>query len=85
MLPHSIFIQYIAGELTNANDYPFGSFIIKFVHLELIENTIRILCSNVQVQNISVYAPPGSPYTVGVVPGTYDDPGICFVLFPAVN
>ncbi|KAL6955892.1 hypothetical protein U1Q18_047488 [Sarracenia purpurea var. burkii] len=29
--------------------------------------------SNVQVQNISVYAPPGSPYTVGIVPDSSDN------------
>ncbi|GFZ09064.1 pectin lyase-like superfamily protein [Actinidia rufa] len=31
-------------------------------------NVHPVYCSNVQVQNISVYAPPGSPYTVGIVP-----------------
>ncbi|XP_058203173.1 probable polygalacturonase isoform X3 [Rhododendron vialii] len=36
-------------------------------------NIHPIYCSNVQVQNISVYAPPGSPYTVGLVPDSSDN------------
>lgn len=31
-------------------------------------NIHPVYCSNVQIQNISVYAPPESPYTVGIVP-----------------
>lgn len=33
-------------------------------------NIHPVYCSNVRVQNISVYAPPESPYTVGIVPGS---------------
>uniref|UniRef100_A0A5B6YL64 Putative Pectin lyase-like superfamily protein n=1 Tax=Davidia involucrata TaxID=16924 RepID=A0A5B6YL64_DAVIN len=35
-------------------------------------NIHPVYCSNVQVQNISVYAPSGSPYTVGIVPDSSD-------------
>ncbi|RVW99147.1 putative polygalacturonase [Vitis vinifera] len=35
-------------------------------------NIHPVYCSNVRVQNISVYAPPESPYTVGIVPGARD-------------
>lgn len=31
-------------------------------------NIHPVYCSNVQVQNVSIYAPPESPHTVGVVP-----------------
>ncbi|GLT32567.1 hypothetical protein SLA2020_072250 [Shorea laevis] len=31
-------------------------------------NIHPVYCSDVQIQNVSVFAPPGSPYTVGVVP-----------------
>ncbi|CAK9145616.1 unnamed protein product [Ilex paraguariensis] len=31
-----------------------------------------VYCSNVLVQNISVYTPPGSPYTVGIAPDSAD-------------
>ncbi|KAL7252145.1 hypothetical protein ACSBR1_013902 [Camellia fascicularis] len=33
-------------------------------------NIHPVYCSNVHVQNISVYAPPESPYTIGIVPDT---------------
>lgn len=36
-------------------------------------NIHPVYCSNVQVQNISVYAPPGSPYTIGLVPDSSDN------------
>lgn len=35
-------------------------------------NIHPVYCSNVRVQNISVYAPPESPYTVGIVPDSSD-------------
>ncbi|XAR57037.1 hypothetical protein NMG60_11025038 [Bertholletia excelsa] len=31
-------------------------------------NVHPVYCSNVQVENISIYAPAGSPYTIGIVP-----------------
>ncbi|XP_044498699.1 probable polygalacturonase [Mangifera indica] len=36
-------------------------------------NIHPIYCSNVLIQNISVYAPPESPYTVGIVPDSSDN------------
>ncbi|KAK7291687.1 hypothetical protein RIF29_07030 [Crotalaria pallida] len=40
-----------------------------------------IYCSNVHIQNISIYAPPDSPYTVGIVPDSSDNVCIedCFI------
>ncbi|KAK3016350.1 hypothetical protein RJ639_005734 [Escallonia herrerae] len=35
-------------------------------------NIHPVYCSNVTVQNISVYSPPGSPFTVGIVPDSSD-------------
>ncbi|KAA8548977.1 hypothetical protein F0562_000661 [Nyssa sinensis] len=35
-------------------------------------NIHPVYCSNVKIQNISVYAPSGSPYTVGIVPDSSD-------------
>ncbi|XP_057957674.1 probable polygalacturonase [Malania oleifera] len=35
-------------------------------------NIHPVYCSNVHVQNISVYAPSGTPYTVGIVPDSSD-------------
>ncbi|GLT45731.1 hypothetical protein SLA2020_195410 [Shorea laevis] len=36
-------------------------------------NIHPVYCSYVHIQNVSVYAPPGSPYTVGVVPDSSDN------------
>ncbi|GKV31416.1 hypothetical protein SLEP1_g40106 [Rubroshorea leprosula] len=36
-------------------------------------NIHPVYCSDVHIQNVSVYAPPGSPYTVGVVPDSSDN------------
>lgn len=35
-------------------------------------NIHTVYCSNVRIQNISVYAPPESPFTVGIVPDSTD-------------
>ncbi|GMP76446.1 hypothetical protein CsSME_00033117 [Camellia sinensis var. sinensis] len=35
-------------------------------------NVHPVYCSNVQVQNVSVHAPPESPYVVGIVPDSSD-------------
>ncbi|XP_028083479.1 probable polygalacturonase, partial [Camellia sinensis] len=35
-------------------------------------NIHPVYCSNVHVQKISVYAPPESPYTIGIVPDSSD-------------
>ncbi|XP_021291411.1 probable polygalacturonase isoform X1 [Herrania umbratica] len=36
-------------------------------------NIHPVYCSNVHIHNISVYAPPASPYTVGIVPDSSDN------------
>ncbi|KAJ4968047.1 hypothetical protein NE237_014748 [Protea cynaroides] len=36
-------------------------------------NIHPVYCSNVQVRNITVHAPPESPYTVGIVPDSSDN------------
>ncbi|XP_042504818.1 probable polygalacturonase isoform X2 [Macadamia integrifolia] len=36
-------------------------------------NIHPVYCSNVQIQNITVHAPPESPYTVGIVPDSSDN------------
>ncbi|KAG4182737.1 hypothetical protein ERO13_A09G063700v2 [Gossypium hirsutum] len=36
-------------------------------------NIHPVYCSNVHIHNISVYAPPESPYTVGIVPDSSDN------------
>lgn len=36
-------------------------------------NIHPVYCSNVHIQNISVHAPPESPYTVGIVPDSSDN------------
>ncbi|KAJ0035558.1 hypothetical protein Pint_24440 [Pistacia integerrima] len=36
-------------------------------------NIHPVYCSNVHIQNISVYSPPESPYTVGIVPDSSDN------------
>ncbi|XP_043708837.1 probable polygalacturonase isoform X2 [Telopea speciosissima] len=36
-------------------------------------NIHPVYCSNVQVQNITIYAPSDSPYTVGIVPDSSDN------------
>ncbi|KAL1084445.1 hypothetical protein V6Z11_D09G265600 [Gossypium hirsutum] len=36
-------------------------------------NIHPVYCSNVHIHNVSVYAPPGSPYTVGIVPDSSDN------------
>lgn len=35
-------------------------------------NIHPVYCSNVHVENVSIYAPPESPYTVGIVPDSSD-------------
>ncbi|GMI80132.1 Polygalacturonase Clade F 5 [Hibiscus trionum] len=35
-------------------------------------NIHPVYCSNVHIHDISVYAPPGSPYTIGIVPDSSD-------------